>query len=207
MMDYFEWVELYPNYVVLEKTDTFYRGTGNAAYVLNDLLNYPLMTGQYGHVVAEGEDIVEIKNALCKNKINYIIISEGNIAEKKLFDDSEYSPYAIANFIKNNVQKTIQYSRTSQQKPKAENAVLGELSDKIKLLEGYQVSHKNEKLGKGKILKAYLSLKGEIYTDIKFEGNEEAKPFIFIYCTENGIINFPDSELLEEIRELYKKSR
>ena len=206
-MDYFDCVNLYPNYVVLEKTDCCYKSTGNAAYVLNDLLDYPLVTGKYGHVAAMGENLSEIKAALSTNKINFIIMEDGEIKEKKFFEDSRYSPYSIANFIKNNVQKTIQYSRTSAQKPKAENTMLSQLSLKIKYLEGMTVAHKNEKLGKGIILKAYLSEKGEIYTDIKFEGNEEAKPFIFIYCTANGIINLPDDKLLNEINELYKKSR
>lgn len=85
---YNQWAIEYPNYVVLRKEGYYYTARNESAQVLHDLLGYKL--GISGQNLMTGSPVLQpVVDALVFNKINYIVIEDGEIIDKQEFEGGD----------------------------------------------------------------------------------------------------------------------
>ena len=84
-----EWVLEYPNYVIIRLEGIFYTVKYDAAYLINDICRYNI--GYFKDVPMTGSTTYDnMENALIRNCVNYIIVENNEISQKKEFDTSDF---------------------------------------------------------------------------------------------------------------------
>ena len=84
---YADWAREYPDHLILVRAGAFYSAWGRSAEVLNEVLDYKLVYTSKANIPYTGGSSLEIlEDALTSNQINYIVVHNNNIIEKKEFE-------------------------------------------------------------------------------------------------------------------------
>ncbi len=84
---YADWAKEYPDHLVLMRTGFFYSAWSRAAEVLNEVLGYKLVLSARRNIPYTGGTSLDIiLDSLERNCINYLVIEDGEIIDKKEFD-------------------------------------------------------------------------------------------------------------------------
>ena len=112
---YFDWVRLFPNYVVVRKEGCYYSARNESAQILHEILGYKLGTIGTGTLITGCPIVEPIVEALVCNKINFIIIENNEITDKQEFEESNFESLnvryelehkKVATFINNSDNKS-----------------------------------------------------------------------------------------------------
>lgn len=92
---YFDWVDEYPNYVVLRKEGWLFRAKEESADVLSAVTGYQIMERENGiREAGSGKEQLEtMVYKLSQKHINYVVIHFDEVIDEECFEDNKYRLY------------------------------------------------------------------------------------------------------------------
>ena len=91
--EYSEWVNKFPDYVVLRKEGWLWRAKEECATVLANALDYQIMERENGIREAGSRYLDKIQAELIDKHINHVVIHSNSVVEERHFDDNKYRCY------------------------------------------------------------------------------------------------------------------
>ncbi len=91
---YFDWVDEYPDYVVLRKEGWLWRAKEECAKVLANVSGYQIYERDNGIHEAGASRLEDIVDKLSAHNVNYVVIHFEEVIDEQKYDGNKYRLYS-----------------------------------------------------------------------------------------------------------------